>query len=220
MRTSGLARWAPLSGALFVTLWVAAFVVLGDTVESSNSNAEIQAYYADSRHQWGGFVALLLLLAASLLFVVFISVLRARLAQSEGGAGGWTTAAFGAGLVSTALWTVAVTLFFLPSLTIEDTSEFRLDPNTFRLLSNAGYVIWFSGATMMSIVVLATSVLGLRAGVVPKWLAWLGFPVALFLLVAFILIPFIVLLAWLLIVSIALVWRTEAPKTTAVSSSE
>jgi hypothetical protein len=219
MRTSGLARWAALSGALFVAFWVVAFVVVGDTVESSDSDADIQAYFADSGHRTREFVALFFLLAASLLFIVFISVLRGRLAQGEGGAGGWTTAAFGAGLVSTALWTVAATLFFLPSLTIEGTSEFQLDPNTFRLFSDAGYVVWSSGTTLMSIAVLATSVLGLRAAVLPRWLAWLGFPVALSLLVAFLLIPFIVLLAWLLIVSIALVWRREASEAKAGSSS-
>jgi hypothetical protein len=219
MRTSGLARWAPLSGAFFVVLWVAAFVAVGDTVESGDSDAEIQAFYADDRHRTGGSIALFLLLLASLLFIVFISVLRGGLARAERGAGGWTTAAFGAGLVATTLWAVAATLFFLPALTLDDASEFQLDPDTFRLLSNAGYVIWFSGATMMSIAVLATSVLGLRAGVVPRWLAWLGFPVALSLLVAFLLIPFIVLLAWLLIVSIVLVWRREAPEAKTVSSS-
>jgi hypothetical protein len=154
---------------------------------------------------------LFLLLAASLLFIVFLASLRGRLAQGEGSAGGWTTAAFGAGLVATALWSVGTTLFFLPSLTIESTSEFELDPNTFRLIDDAGYVIWSSGTTMMSIVVLATSVLGLRAGAVPRWLAWIGFPVALSLLVAFLLIPFIVLLAWLLIVSIVLSGGTRRP---------
>lgn len=218
-RTSGLARWAPLSGAVFVALWVVAFVVLGDTVESSDSDADIRAYFADSGQRTRGGAALFLLLAASLLFIAFISVLRGRLARGERGAGGWTTAAFGAGLVSAALWTVADTLFFVPSLAIESTSEFQLDPDTFRLLSDAGYVVWFSGTTVMSIAVLATSVLGLRAGVVPRWLAWLGFPVALSLLVAFFLIPFIVLLAWLLIVSIVLVWRREAPEAKAVSNS-
>jgi hypothetical protein len=59
----------------------------------------------------------------------------------------------------------------------------------------------------MSVLVLATSVLGIRAGVIPRWLSWLGFAVALALLAAFLVIPVILLLAWILTVSIALVWR-------------
>jgi hypothetical protein len=70
---------------------------------------------------------------------------------------------------------------------------------------------------IMSVLVLATSVLGIRAGVIPRWLSWLGFAVALSLLAAFLVIPVILLLAWLLMVSIALVWRRdtfEAPDST------
>jgi hypothetical protein len=47
MRASGFARWAPLSGALFVALWVAAYLVLGDTVEDSDPDAQILAYFSD-----------------------------------------------------------------------------------------------------------------------------------------------------------------------------
>jgi hypothetical protein len=218
MHTSGFARWAALSGALFVMLWVAAFLTLGDTVESSDSNADILAYFGDKDQRGKAFIALVLLLAASLPFIVFISVLRGRLEYGEGGAGVWTMAAYGAGLVSTALWVLAATLYALPSLAASGNGEFQLDTDTFRLLSDAGFVAWVSAGTIMSVLVLATSVLGNRAGVIPRWLSWLGFAVAFTLLASFLVIPVIVLLAWLLTVSIALVWRkdiSEAPDATA-----
>jgi hypothetical protein len=97
-------------------LWVTAFLILGDTVESGDSDADILAYFGDKGQRTREFIALVLLLAAALPFIVFISVLRGRLEYGEGGAGVWTMAAFGAGLVSTALWTVAATLYVLPSL--------------------------------------------------------------------------------------------------------
>jgi len=218
MRTSGFARWAALSGALFVMLWVSAFLIPGDTVESGDSDADILAYFGDEGQRTREFIAWVLLVAASLPFIVFISVLRGRLECGEGGAGVWTMAAFGAGLVSTALWIVAATLYVVPSLDTNGEGGFQLDPDTFRLLSDGGFIAWVSAGTIMSVLVLATSVLGVRAGVIPRWLSWLGFAVALSLLAAFLVIPVIVLLAWLLTVSIALVWRTdisEAPDATA-----
>jgi hypothetical protein len=216
MRTSGFARWAALSGAFFVALWVTAFLILGETVESSDSDADILAYFGDTGHRTREFIALVLLLAASLFFIVFVSALRGRLEYGEGGAGVWTMAAFGAGLVSTALWTVAAILYVLRSRQTYTKGGFQLDPDTFRLLNDAGFLAWSSAGTIMSVLVLATSVLGIRAGVVPRWLSWLGFAVALLLLAAFLVIPVIVLLAWLLTVSIALVWRRDVPAGKAV----
>ncbi|KRE30594.1 DUF4386 family protein [Agromyces sp. Soil535] len=209
MGTSGFTRWAALSGALFVLLWVTAFVILGGTVESSDSDADILAYFADEGQRARGLIAQILLLVASLPFILFISVLRGRLETGEGGAGVWTMAAFGAGLVSTALWIVAATLYVLPFLERDGEGGFQFDLDAFRLLSGAGYIAWYSGGTIMSVLVLATSVVGIRAGVVPRWLSWLGFGVALSLLASFLLFPVIVLLAWLLTVSITLVWRRD-----------
>jgi hypothetical protein len=216
VRASGFDRWAPLSGAVFVALWTIAFVVLGQTVESSDSDADILAYIRDQGHRDKEVIALFLLLAASLFFIVFISALRARLEHGEGGVGIWTMAAFGAGLVSVGLWTVAAGLYALRSGSMYGKGGLQFDPNTFRLLNDAGFIVWYSAGTIMSVLVLATSVLGIRAGVVPRWLAWLGFAVALFLLAAFLVIPVIVLLAWLLAVSIAFVWRRDLPDGEAV----
>ncbi len=218
MRTSGFARWAALSGALFVALWVAAFLVLGDTVEDSDPDAQILAYFADKGQRDREFITLVLLVAASLPFIVFLSVLRERLEHGEGGAGVWTMAAFAAGLLSTALWAVAAALFVVPSLNTGANGEFKFDMDTFNVFAGAGFIVWSSAGMITSVLVLATSVLGIRAGVIPRWLSWLGFAVALSLLASFLVIPVIFLLAWLLMVSIALVWRrdiSEAPAATA-----
>jgi hypothetical protein len=217
MRTSGIGRWAPLSGALFVAFWVAAFLVLGDTVEDSTSDAQILAYFADKGQRDREFITLVLLVVASLPFIVFLSVLRERLEHGEGGAGVWTMAAFAAGLLATALWAVAAALFVVPSMTTGANDEFKFDMDTFNAFAGAGYLVWSGAGMIMSVLVLATSVLGIRAGVIPRWLSWLGFAVALSLLASFLVIPVIVLLAWLLTVSIALFWRrgtSEAPDAT------
>jgi hypothetical protein len=174
---------------LFVMLWVAAFLVLGDTVESGDSDADIMAYFGDEGQRTRGVIAAFLLVAASLPFIVFICVLRGRLERGEGGAGFWTTAAFAAGLVSTVLWIVAATIYVPPYLGQDGNGGYQLDPDTYRLVTGGGFIAWSAAGTIMSVVVLATSVLGIRAGVIPRWLSWLGFAVALSLLASFLVIP-------------------------------
>ena len=207
MHDSGAARWMPLSGALFVLLWVIAFLILGDTVESRDSDATILAYFGNEGQRTREFLALIFLVTASLPFIVFLSVLRSRL---DGGAREvWAMAAYGAGLVSTTLWTVAAVLYSLPSLTTNSGGEFELDPDMFRLLSDAGFLVWVSAGTVMSVVVLATSIVGTSEGVIPRWLSRLGYVVAVALLASFLVIPVMLLLAWLLAVSITLVRRRD-----------
>jgi hypothetical protein len=95
---------------------------------------------------------------------------------------------------------------------VDGQGGYHLDLDIYRMLSGAGYIAWSGAGTIMSIFVLSTSVVGIRASVIPRWLSWLGFAVALSLLAAFLVIPVIVLLAWLLMVSIALVWRRDIPE--------
>jgi hypothetical protein len=207
MRLSALARWSPVSGVLSVVLWIVTLIVTGNDVSSSDSDAKILAYYADSGHRHRHIAGFFLVLAALLFYVWFLSVLRGRLARAEGGAGGLTTAAFGAGLVTTALWMVSIALFSAPAATREDTSKFHLNPDTYRIINDMGYGIFFSATTFALITVVATSLLGLSAGVVPRWLAWLGLVVAATLLVSFLFLPFLIFLGWLLVVSVVFLMR-------------
>jgi hypothetical protein len=212
------ARWSPATGILFVALWIIAFAITSSP-DSGDSDAKILAYYADSGHRTRDITALFLVLAAVLLFLCFLSSLRSRLARAEGRAGPLTAAAFGAGLVSTALWFVAVVFFASPSFARSDTSKFQLEPDTFRLLNDIGYTLWFSGTTIAAVLVAATAVLSRRAGLLPTWLTWLSFAVAATLLVAFLFVPILILLAWLLVVSVVLIWQgTSEPASPPVAA--
>jgi hypothetical protein len=201
------ARWSPATGIIFVALWIVGFAITSGTPDSGSSNAKIVAYYADSGHRARDIAGLFLVLAASLLFVCFLAVLRARLVSAAGNLGGLAAAAFGAGLVSAALWFAAVAVFVGPSTARADTSRFQLDPDTFRLLNDVGYTLWFGGTTVAAVTVAATAVLSMRTGLLPKWLTWLSFVVAASMLVAFFFVPILIFLGWVLVVSLALLWR-------------
>jgi hypothetical protein len=205
-----LARWSPVTGILFVALWLVAFAITDGSPESGDSDAKIVAYYADSGHRARDIVGLFLILAASLLFLWFLASLRSRVARAEGHAGALTAAAYGAGLVSTALWFVAVAVFVAPSFARADTGKFQLDPNTFRLLNDVGYTFWFGGTTIAAVTVVATAVLSRRTGLLPQWLTWLSFAVAATMLVAFLFVPILIFLGWVLVVSVVLAWKAES----------
>ena len=77
-----LARWAPISGILFVVLWAVVIFMLDS--DPGDSDTDIVSWYADSGNRDQQVIAFFLVLAASLCFVWFLSVLRGRLAQAEG----------------------------------------------------------------------------------------------------------------------------------------
>jgi hypothetical protein len=204
---NGLARWSPVAGIVFVALWIVTFAITGGSPDSGDSDAKITAYYANSGHRTRDVIALALVLAASLFFIWFLSVLRTRLMGAEGHAGGLTAAAFGAGLATVVLWWVAAAFFVAPSFARSDTDKFQLDPNTYRLLNDLGYSLWFGGTTIAAVLVVATALLSPRTGLLPTWLTWVSFVVALTLLFAFMFFPILIFLGWVLVVSIVLVWK-------------
>lgn len=131
---------------------------------------------------------------------------------------------FGPGVAFTALYVAAVSLFAAPAALAND-SDFKLDPNTAEVFSNAGYLTLVSGVMVASIVVLATSTAALRTGVLPAWLGWIGLVVAIIMLFAVFFVPILVFMAWVLVVSLIMTvtaWRVRRgatpppPTTTAV----
>ncbi len=206
---SGIARWAPVSGILYVVLWIVViFALEGDT---GDSDAEILAWYADSGNRDQQVISFFLVLAASLCFVWFLSVLRGRLAQAEGTAGTKTALAFGAGLVAVTLWMIAAAIWMSISFAVDDADEFVVDPNMDRLFGNLGYALWFGGTTIALLVVLCAGLVGLRGQLMPRWLAWVSFVVAATMLVSFVFLPFLIWLGWVLVVSLVfLFWKPQA----------
>jgi hypothetical protein len=210
MAGSRWARWSPVGGILFVALYLIA-LALTSSPDSGKADEKILAHYAKASNRHQDIAAFFLILAASLAFVWFLSVLRKRLAASEGGPGAWTAAAFGSGFASIALWIAGFGLFTAPSLARADTDKFVLDPNTFRILNDVGYAFWFSGTTVASVIVFSTAWLSLRNRVLPTWLTWLSFVVTLTMLVSFFFVPLLIFLGWVLVTSAIFLWRELRP---------
>ena len=203
-----MSRWWPLTGIAFGAFWIAAFG-LYLVKEPGVSDAERVAFYNDESNQGRAQIASVLIVVAGLFFLWFLTGLRARLARAEGKDGALTALAFGAGLVASALWVVASVFWMAPGYTIQEDDAFTLDANVSRLVAEMGYLIWVFGTVVALLLVLATSLLGLKARVVPRWVAWLGFLVSAAILVSALFVGFFVFLAWVLLVSIVFIVRGE-----------
>lgn len=156
---AGWSRWWPLTGVAFVGLFIGGFAVVGDDVDTGDSDEKILAYYAKSGNQDRHLTAFFMILAACLLFIWLLSMLRQRLARAEGGVGTLTALGYGAGIAATTLWVVSDSLFASAAFATDDTSKFHLDPDTYRILQDTGYGVWFSGTTVAAATVVATALL-------------------------------------------------------------
>jgi hypothetical protein len=193
-------RLAGLAGLAFVALFVGAFA-LG--IEVGPSDREILEHYADSGNRAKEAVAFFLIAGAALAFVVFAAVLRTLIARAEQETAALATLAWAGGTACGVLL-LAGNAVSRATAFAAMSDDFQLDPNTRRLIEDAGLLLLASGAFAAILLVVAVSLAALRHGVLPRWLGWAGFPAAALLPLAIAFVGFLVLAVWVLAVSAAL----------------
>lgn len=199
-------RLAALTGVAFVVLYVAAFA-LG--IEVGASDREILDYYADSGNRAKEVVAFFFIAAAALAFLVFAGALRSLITSAEQETA-MLAALTWAGGTACAVLVLAGNAVSRATAFIAMSDEFQLDPNMRRVVEQVGFLLFASGALAAILLVVAVSLAALRHGVLPRWLAWAGFPAAALLTLAIAFVGFLVLALWVLAVSAALASRRRA----------
>lgn len=209
MHTDRWARLAPLTGLGTVVLWVLGAIVLetvGDTPGDDATAQDFAAYF--ERDDNSIYIGAFLLFVGAGLLVWFAGSLRAAIATVEGGVARTASIVFGAA-VATAVLSMAV---FAPQVS----AAFAANETDAPLTPEAAQALWFAGdgffvATEFAAALLlaATAVSVLRTRVLPRWLAWVSFLVALVLLIppigwAGLIFAFPL---WLIVVSLLLVRR-------------
>jgi hypothetical protein len=200
------ARYAPLTGVAAVVFWVVGFFLfLSTDVEGAEEAAEILAGYESDENAvlFAGWVFVL----GGVLFLWFLGSLRTHLLAAEGAPGRLTAIAFGGGIAT------AIFLMTLPLGDMAAALADELEPQAAQALNNIG-TAGFIGAEFSAIALLvATALVALRTGVLPRWLGWVSLLLALWLLIApigWLALIFGVPL-WILVVSV-LLYR-QAPST-------
>jgi hypothetical protein len=222
-RTSARARLttpraAAVAGILFSVLLIAALVLIWISVPANPSDSgEWLASSAKSVT-----LALNLVPFAGIAFLWFIGVIRDRLGEYEDKL--FATVFLGSGLLFLAMLFFSAAVAGGIIIAFTAAPELLLGSATFTLARAMTYEIMNIYAIKMAgVFMIATSTLALRTGFIARWIAFLGYAVALLLLFASRNIEGILLAfpLWVLLVSLyILIGNLREPSRTIVSESE
>jgi hypothetical protein len=193
------ARLGGIGGILFVVLFFRSYLTPPDTPVPTSGPKDVVAYFNDRQDGILLYNGLLLIFAA-FFFLWFLGALHGVLRSVEGG--GISSVALAGGLVFITLVLAGAAVEIVYPATLARFENFQADAQLgFFSLALSGWMYRFA-LTGMSVLIAAASVVVLATGVMPRWLALVGFVAALLALLRF-LIPLggIVGLVWVLAVS-------------------
>lgn len=190
-----MTRLAAFAGLAYVVLYVVAFS-LG--IEVGPSDREILEHYADDGARTKEVVAFFVIAAAALAFVVFALGLRSLIVDRG------LAALVSAGTIGYAVLLLAGNAVSRAPAFASMDDEFQLDPNTRRMIEDAGLLLLASGAIAAILLLVAVGIAALRFRVFPRWLGWTSLVAAPLLPLAVGFIGFLVLFVWVLAASAAL----------------
>ncbi len=202
MAYTTVARLGGIGGILFVVLFFRSYLTPPDTPVPTSGPQDVVAYFSDRQDGILLFNGVLLIFAA-FFFLWFLGALHGVLRSVEGGGGGISSVALGGGLVFITLVLAGAAVEIVHPATLARFENFQADAQLgFLSLALSGWMYRFALAGM-SVFIAAASVVVLATGVMPRWLALVGFVAALLALLRF-LIPLggIVGLVWVLVVSV------------------
>jgi hypothetical protein len=209
------ARLGGISGILYVVLFIPAYIVGSpDTPNRGSTDQGVFDYFAEGLGAFLFFNGVLTIFA--LFFLLwFLGALYGVLRSAEGDEeGGWlSSAALVGGIVFATLSYAGVAVEIVHPATLSRFEDFEPDPQlVFMTLALASWLYHFCQVGT-SVLVTATSLLALRTGVLPTWMAYVGFVVALLTLLHF-LIPLLGALAgllWIAVVSVLMLTGSVGP---------
>ena len=177
-------RLGGISGILFVVLFIPSYLSAPDTPVSISGPQEVIDYFTDRQD---GILTVngLLLIFAAFFFLWFLGVLHAALQSTEGEGHGFSSVSLAGGLLFIALILAGAAVEIVYPATLARFENFQQDAQLgFLSLALSGWLYRFAFVGM-SVLIAATSVVALRTGRLPGWLAWAGFLAALVALLRF-----------------------------------
>jgi hypothetical protein len=172
----GWERLAALSGLVAVALWVIGVVLEEVSNLPGEDPNEILSWFQDESNTIlsGAFIFML----GSLFFLIFIGALRVRLVRAESESAFLSAIAFGAGLV-----VVAMTLLIPGPNLAGALAEDDLTPEAAQALTVVDDAFFVGAELTAALLLIATGLAILRYGALPRWVAWISFLFALWLLI-------------------------------------
>jgi hypothetical protein len=198
MLSGSWARYAPLSGLVFVALVVVSIIVTGfDSVDSSDSTQKVVDFWNenDKEQVAGAFLGALALVP----FLWFLGSLRSALRAGEGGTGRLSAIAYAGGIVLAAGGAADASLQFAVAESADDVPAGVTQ--TLSVLYSDFFLVFPVGVGTLMI---ATALVILRTKVLPVWLGWVALLLGIVSLTPVGFFAFLVVLAWVVVVSVVL----------------
>ena len=172
---------AAAAGIVYSVLAVVSLAIMRQVPEPA-TQAEWSAWIGDATHRRMLVLALALASVAAVAFLWFVAVVRRRVGDREDRF--FATVFLGSALVNVAIWLVAVSV--IAGLALAH------DPEVAALgVDGARYARGFASALLLvaapriqAVFVASTSTIFLRTRIVPNWLAYLGYGLALVMFLA------------------------------------
>lgn len=198
-------RLAGISGILFVLLLVpGTFIGRPDVPESGVRAQEIHSYFNERRDLFfvGNGISFIF---AAVFFLWFLGMLRKALRSAEGEGEWLSTVALSGGLMFITLELAGAAAEIVYPTTLARYTNFQPDPQlAFLSLQLSGWLYNFAWSGM-AVLIAASSVLALRMGGLPRWLAWAGLVFAILALIKFLTPVAVFALAWVLAISVLMI---------------
>jgi hypothetical protein len=213
--TSGRQSSAALAAILFALFYGASLFGVMDLPEGVDTDQSVLRAYAESGNRTGLIVGVYLLAAAGLSFLWFLGSLRDAVRRHEESTSRLSTLVLAGGLVYVVmLFGAGASFGVLPlAVAVDEISVAQIDPTLARVLVNFGFVLLLVfGLAAAAAMVLVASIAALRTGVLPRWLAWAGLPLAALLLLGPMYMPQLLVPIWAVTVGIVLA-RSPVPAT-------
>jgi hypothetical protein len=184
MSDTAVLRLAGVSGLLFLVLFIPSYLTPPDAPIATSTPQQVFEYFNGRQ----GEILLLngvFLIFASFCFIVFMGVLHHAAQRAEAGGLGFSSIVLGGGLMFVSLMLVGAAAEIVHSATQARFQNFSVDAQLgFLSLAMSGWLYRFAFVGM-SAMIAATSLIGLRGGLLPAWLAWLGFAAAVLALLRY-----------------------------------
>jgi hypothetical protein len=194
-------RAAAVAGIVFSGLLSISLVLIRTTVPVSPSRQGNVALDPSSLNEI--LIAVNLIPFAGIAFLWFIGVVRDRIGQREDRF--FATIFLGSGLLFVAMLFVSTAMAAGLLITFQSAGNSLLNTEVWRLSRNVTYTLVITYAMRMAgVFIISTATIALRTAFMPSWLAFLGYILALVLLLSSGLLPYVELLfpAWVFLVSV------------------
>ena len=199
---------AAVAGIVYSGLTVWALSVFSQVPDLGLSDAELTEFFTSPDLVLG----LNLAAISSIAFLWFVAVVRRRIGDREDRF--FSTVFIGSATLYLAVWLVGASLLAAPAIALNLQPDGRITQGTATFAVGSGAaLILVVAPRLQAVFVIITSTLILRTGVLPRWLAILGYLVGVAMLVVPTIYTFlgIGLPAWVLVVSVTILMIRNQP---------